>query len=98
MNFKGYIGVPLENIANSYFDSNHIPVHISADELETGAYISVVSMLLFMRCRNDDNVLAFLQSVKDYLGLPASKIPFEHSYAIYKNFIELFQHHKLHEE
>lgn len=91
MNFKGDIGVPLENTANSYFVENKIPLHVTADEIETGAFITTIAVLLFLRYGNEPQTLTFLKEVNMFLGLPASEIPINKAYEIHKNFNYIFE-------
>ena len=92
MNFKGYVGLPLEMTAKRILNKNAIcGVSVSADDAETGGFISIMVFLLYIEKGNTDDVLLFLKKSSQYLGLKSSDIEIGVAHALYCEFEALLE-------
>ena len=89
-NFHTGVCIPLEYLANEYFQKNGIPTRITADFIETGGFITIMDCLLQLKFRNAPEVLEFLQENSQLLGLPKHCIADETALAAYENFCKIF--------
>ena len=89
-NFKGYIGLPVENIANTYFKKNNINIAIHSDDIETGALLTQMAFMLYHKYSNSKEVLAFLKKYKDFLGETGVRIPENDAISMLKDFKSIF--------
>lgn len=80
-NFKGYIGLDLENRAKELPEPP-----FSADAIEAGNFVSVMAIILNNYGIEDDD---FLRKCAPYLGKPASEIGYKAAKSLYDTFQEL---------
>lgn len=93
-NFKGYIGLPLETLCNHYCKEHNIDMHIHADMIESGAFMSILAFLLFHKNGNDPIILDFLQKNAAYLGKTSNQIKYENAKSVYEQFLSIFDTNK----
>lgn len=90
INFHGYIALPLETAARAFLSENSIPISVTADSIETGNFVSVMALLLYIKYGSDESALRFLQHAGSMLGLTANQISLEKAYLLYREFECLF--------
>ena len=89
-NFHGHIALPLEITARTYFEDQCIPIAVTADSIETGSFVSVMALLLYIKHGSDIEVLQFLQKTSSMLGLSAHELSVEKAKQVYQDFEHLF--------
>lgn len=88
-NFQGHIALPLEVMANQYFQKEST-LKISADMISVGGFIPVMSFLLISKFGCAGEVTDFLKKFATYSGVSYNNIPYEEAKKIFDAFCQIF--------
>ena len=83
MNFHNYIAIPLENISKKLLDKN---IDISANDVELGGFVAIMTYLLYTKIGLTEEVLNFYKKASQYLGLSANEMDFNAALQLFDEF------------
>ena len=72
MPFHGNIALPIETEINAILNNNCYKV--TADEIETGGFITTLCFILFIMQKNSDGVIAFQRNYAKFIGMTYTEI------------------------
>lgn len=84
-NFHNFIALPLESYSRKYLGTTHI----TADDIDLGAFVDTMLEILVMVHDDADERKDFIDSCRKYTGLSYHEIPDEISKSLFERFENL---------
>ena len=87
MVFHGNIALPIETQINTLLNRSNYK--ISADDIETGGFVTVLNFILFIKYGNDKSVIDFQRKYLKFIGMTYTEIGEQECDRIYLDFINV---------